>query len=124
MKLSKYLTEEKTETDKKKIHEDIIKFMMENPNPPDEKFHAFAKEHGLEPDKMEEHVYMILSNIITGGRSKNFKGKYDPEQISMGKKVEMEHMDEPLIAEKIARDHLAEIPDYYTRLKKMEAEGK
>jgi len=47
----------------------------------------------------------------------------DPEQLRMGIKVEMEHTDDPQIAEKIARDHLMEIPDYYTRLIKMEEEA-
>ena len=45
---------------------------------------------------------------------------FDPEQLKMGVEVEMEHTDDPKLAEEIARDHLAEIPDYYTRLKKME----
>ncbi len=32
----------------------------------------------------------------------------------------MEHTDDRDLAMRIALDHLAEIPDYYTRLKKME----
>jgi hypothetical protein len=48
----------------------------------------------------------------------------DPEQLKMGIAAEMEHTDDPKIAEKIALDHLAEIPDYYTRLEKMEKEAK
>lgn len=47
----------------------------------------------------------------------------DPEQLKIGIKVEMEHTDSPQVAEKIARDHLIEIPDYYTRLIKMEKEA-
>lgn len=47
----------------------------------------------------------------------------DPAQLRMGIKVEHEHTDDPAEAEKIARDHLAEIPDYYTRLMKMEKEA-
>ena len=42
------------------------------------------------------------------------------KQIEMGIKVEMEHVDSRELAAEIARDHLDEIPDYYTRLKKME----
>ena len=38
----------------------------------------------------------------------------------MGIKVEKEHTDKPGLAEEIAMDHLTEMPDYYTRLKKME----
>jgi len=47
----------------------------------------------------------------------------DPDQLEMGIKVEMEHTDDPKIAEKIAIDHLSEISDYYTRLNKMESEA-
>jgi len=45
-------------------------------------------------------------------------------QIDMGKKIEMEHVDDIKLAEEISMDHLEEIPDYYTRLKKMEKEAK
>jgi hypothetical protein len=45
---------------------------------------------------------------------------FNPEQIAEGEKVEKEHTDDPAVAEEIAADHLSEIPDYYTRLKKME----
>jgi len=48
----------------------------------------------------------------------------DAEQLAMGIKVEAEHTDNEEVAKKIALDHLAEIPDYYTRLKKMEDDAK
>jgi hypothetical protein len=38
----------------------------------------------------------------------------------MGTEVEMEHTTCPIIAERIARDHLAELPAYYSHLEKME----
>lgn len=41
-------------------------------------------------------------------------------QLNMGVKVEMEHTDYPEVAKRIALDHLVEIPDYYTRLNRME----
>lgn len=47
----------------------------------------------------------------------------DPEQLSIGVKIEMEHTTNPDVAKKIALDHLSEIPDYYTRLVKMEQEA-
>jgi len=54
-------------------------------------------------------------------------GKYphdfDPRQLVMGIKVEFEHTSDIVKAAKIAMDHLAEIGDYYTRLKGMEAEA-
>ena len=60
---------------------------------------------------------------------------YDIEEIKMGMPVEMEHGselgddtdisgDDPIVTLKIVVAHLKELPDYYTRLKKMEEEGK
>jgi energy-coupling factor transporter ATP-binding protein EcfA2 len=46
------------------------------------------------------------------------------QQLAMGRQIEREHTDDPAIAEKIARDHLREIPDYYTRLEAMEQGAK
>lgn len=40
----------------------------------------------------------------------------------MGIEVEYEHTPDKSISKQIAMDHLVEIPDYYTRLKKMESE--
>jgi hypothetical protein len=39
---------------------------------------------------------------------------FDPEQISLGIKVEMEHSSDPKVALEIALDHLSEDPEYYT----------
>lgn len=49
---------------------------------------------------------------------------YDQHELEMGIEVEKEHTDNPEFAKAISRDHLAEFPDYYTRLKKMEDEAK
>lgn len=49
---------------------------------------------------------------------------YDPEQLRMGIEVEKEHTEDEEIAKRIAKDHLDEFPDYYTRLKKMEDQAK
>ena len=117
------LMEQEKERGVMDLHEEIIKWFMKNPNPPDDKIHALADKMGIDPHKFEGHIYMILSDLIHAGRSKNFTGKYDPKELAMGIEVEKEHLPYPCIAKKIAMDHLAEIPDYYTRLKKMEAEG-
>lgn len=42
------------------------------------------------------------------------------DELEKGKKVEKEHTDDVATAKQIAIDHLREIPDYYTRLIKME----
>ena len=59
--------------------------------------------------------------------------RFDVEQFRMGLGVELEHGlhdpatnvtdDDELTTGKIARAHLNEFPDYYTRLAKMEAEA-
>lgn len=59
--------------------------------------------------------------------------KFDVEQFRMGMDVELEHgladsntnvtNDDPLMTGKIVLAHLNELPDYYTRLEKMEEEG-
>ena len=58
---------------------------------------------------------------------------FDVEQFRMGIDVELEHGShdpqtdvtgsDPVVTGKIALAHLKEFPDYYTRLKKMEAEA-
>ena len=58
---------------------------------------------------------------------------FDVEQFRMGMDVELEHGlsdvltnvsdDDPIVTGKIALAHLNELPDYYTRLTRMEAEA-
>jgi len=45
---------------------------------------------------------------------------FDPKQLAKGKKIEMEHTDDPQLAEEISRDHLTEDSAYYTKLEKIE----
>ena len=46
------------------------------------------------------------------------------KQLDMGEPIEHEHTKDHTLAMDIALQHLDEIPDYYTRLKKMEADAK
>ena len=41
-------------------------------------------------------------------------------QITKGTKVELEHTSDKNVAKEIAMDHIKEMPDYYTKLQKME----
>lgn len=81
-----------------------------------EKFKITNEELGLLALRM-------LHYLFAEGRSKYYNGKYDPKELLRGLEVEMEHTSCPLISLKIAMDHLAELPDYYTRLDKMEEEA-
>lgn len=77
-------------------------------------------------------IYKGLTNIeanvrkIYGGKARS-KGvteeQVDPEQLKMGIEVELEHTDNRHKAKQIALDHLAEIKDYYTRLKRLEEDA-
>jgi hypothetical protein len=49
--------------------------------------------------------------------------EYNPKELKIGQQIEMEHTDDPAIALKIAKDHLRELPDYYSRLIKMEKDA-
>ncbi len=59
--------------------------------------------------------------------------KYDIDQFRLGLEIELEHgskhpetditHDDPVLTAKLALAHLNEFPDYYTRLRNMEAEA-
>lgn len=138
MRLKRYITEKSME----EIHQAIIEFLKKNPSPPDEDIHAMAEKMGIEPDEFEEHVYMILGKMLKKKNEDKVAGgkadKATPEsvakkhgvsvdkinkEIQMGIKVELEHTDDKKLAKEIALDHMMEMPDYYTKLKKMEKEA-
>lgn len=75
-------------------------------------------------EKKAEEKIDFEKELMEAGESKGKKDKVNKEQLAMGKEVEKEHTTNPEIAEKITRDHLAEIPDYYTHLKEMEDNAK
>ncbi len=49
--------------------------------------------------------------------------QYDLKELLTGIKFEMQHTSDKFIALEIAADHLERIPDYYSRLRKLEAEA-
>lgn len=94
----------------------------------DESYNYLNKIAGLEvsstnTDTSKEDID-FNKELMEAGESKGEKEKVNKEQLEMGKEVEKEHTTNPEIAEKITRDHLAEIPDYYTHLKEMEDNAK
>jgi hypothetical protein len=102
----------------KSIKEKIVKFLLENPNPPDKKIHNLAEKLGIEADRFESIIYSILSEIIHKPTIK--ESEADPKELKMGIKVEMEHTSSPALSKQIALTHLSELSDYYTKLKKVE----
>jgi len=93
-----------------------------------------AAAQGTDQKKYEE--YRAAIKKAYGIDIKNFKEslkggkaagqaitKYDLQQLLMGIKVEQEHTGNKMTALEISTDHLEEIPDYYTRLEKMEKDA-
>lgn len=66
--------------------------------------------------KMHQH-----KNVLKGGKGDRLHPwQVDQKELQKGIKVELEHTGNKTLAEDIAYDHLAEMPDYYTRLERME----
>lgn len=118
MKFNDYILNEKE--DNTSMYVKLQEFFIKNPNPKDSEIHAFAEREGINTHRFEEIVYELIGSFLGEGRSKDFDGDYDPEEMKMGIEIEMEHTTNKFISEKIAKDHLAEFSDYYTALKKME----
>ncbi len=66
------------------------------------------------------HSQENKSQSIVGRHTDVPDDKFDSDQLRMGIDIEKEHTDCPHMAKEIAKDHLTEIPDYYTRLINME----
>lgn len=58
----------------------------------------------------------MINNLIGGKGDSASPENIDPNQLSIGIQVEMEHTNDPNIAKEIATDHLTEDPEYYTKL--------
>jgi len=122
----------------KQVVVEVTKFLLANPKPSDSEMHEWAKGKGLDIHDVEAVCYELAAKFIAFMNSGNAKkvgftkGQADPEQLKMGIKVEMEHTDDPVLAEKITLDHLSENrasnKKYYTKLdgveKELEAEDK
>lgn len=105
------------------VENDIIAFFVDNPNPKDDKIHEFANEKKIDEHEFEGMIYKILSSLIHLRGSDAPDSDFDDKELKMGIKVEQEHHEHDMIAKNIAKAHLQEIPDYYTRLAKMEGDA-
>ena len=93
---------------------------IEQQNPKEKE--SAKKEEDIE--KKADEKIDFEKDLMEAGESKGEKDKVNETQLAMGKEVEKEHTTNPEIAEKITRDHLKEMPDYYTHLKEMEDNAK
>ena len=85
---------------------------------------------------MSEKTFFTIEQVRTAGEQIGMDwatSRFDVEQLRMGMDVELEHGtqdletnvtdDDVLVTAKIARAHLNEFPDYYSRLAVMESEA-
>jgi len=129
----KELTDEEPKKEipnKGSVEDKIVSYLSENPNPSDEELHSWAEKESLNIHEVETAIYKLATKMVkflVGGLSVQ-KGiassAVNATELKMGAKVEKEHTTDEETAIRIATDHLAEIPDYYTRLKKMEDDAK
>lgn len=75
------------------------------------------------PDRPLRVGFVCPPQVRAGKHRDVSESEYDPQQLRMGIKVQREHTDDPRLAREIAKDHLSEIPDYYTRLLRMQRQA-
>ena len=72
----------------------------------------------MKGDSTDLALLMVNAGNLREGKGKDLHpNTIHPGELRMGIRVEMEHTDDPEKAKKIALDHLAENPYYYTALK-------
>lgn len=112
------------------IKKDVIKFFYDHPKLSDIELHKWCEDNKYEVSEVEEISYQLAhksARFALDGKSVKDKiniSDVDSDELNMGIEVEKEHTSDIKTSTRIALDHLAEIKDYYTRLKKMEQEAK
>ena len=98
----------------------------------DDVLEELSEYHGMSKEEVNHKLLKLLFNMLTGTCQNDLIGKHnninidelDQEEYRKGCLVEFEHTNDHFIAACIARDHLSEFADYYSRLEKMEQEAK
>ena len=81
----------------------------------------YIDTHVIEHENRIQENSKIKNALLNQGKSKNDKdNEFDSKELKIGIEVEKEHLDDPELSKEIAKDHLKEIPDYYTKLLTME----
>lgn len=115
--LAKGLLPDKTE--KNSNEAEFVELVSNGVSSPDE----IADRLGISHEEADAIAYGLLVDFFSKGRSAGDTRGINVYELNKGLAVEMEHTDNPFIAEKIVRDHLSEIDNYYTLLEKMEHES-
>lgn len=75
--------------------------------------------HVCKCDREEEEVEYKGKKITVGRHKDTTDSHFNYHELAMGIEDEMEHTNDKRVAKNIVKDHLSEIPDYYSRLRKM-----
>jgi hypothetical protein len=115
-------------------HDLIYDYINENPDQPkdsSEKVIAdlYIDDRAIDGSKswqaiQEEldHLKYQKSDVLPGGLADSRPDSdFDPDALARGVQYELEHTDNPDVAREIAKDHLAEDPEYYEKLEFMES---
>jgi hypothetical protein len=81
-----------------------------------------ATELGVHVSEVEKLTSSEIKTILKVLGKHDFVSlsKFSKKEYQMGMQVEMEHTTNELVASLIVKDHLMELPDYYSKLKAME----
>lgn len=85
--------------------------------------HSSQSILGAEDFSLEDGKNRTLESFYAGvldmsdDQLDRMSAEYNPRELEMGEQVEMEHTDSKTEAREIAKEHLDEHPDYYTKLK-------
>ena len=109
-----------SDANKVKIYRSLIsrskEIIMGKEEKKDEELEVIA-----DPSKQEKNDNLDM--LLPIGKHNHIPdGEFDPRELETGTRIELEHTDDLNVARAICKDHLAECPDYYTRLLKMEKE--
>ena len=97
----------------------------------EEKLEDYEFEFGGLGESLQSIAQPLFSNAVKARKEKLVGGKADgkdpkdfnSKELRKGFEIEMEHTKDPDVSLEITMDHLAEFPDYYTRLVAMEREA-
>ncbi len=96
----------------------VMNFFSSQGKISDADFHSFCEQNGFNIHEAESLAYGLaqkLMQFIRGGKGANLDpNTVDPRQLEWGIQIEAEHTDCPSIQKKIALDHIAEDPQYYS----------
>lgn len=107
----------------------LLKLLAVHKKPTKNQLHQFIADSShqlnISHDALEEKIIAVLLASLGGIGKHNSvpDSKFNSKQLKLGIATELEHTKNKEIAKLIAKDHLVELPNYYTRLRDMEKQN-